>query len=144
LNGVGDVSGEDRVNVVGYGQGSRSRVESRSHGIDPHHSVALHDDRTALQNDALLCGRILAPKQIAPVDAIRSREEALAQPDLQSGLEVGGNGSLVSEIALHTVAERPVACPVYGSEDHDYGSNTLLVKLFVTPPWLSKGVMTVP
>ena len=122
MNGVGDVSGEDRVNVVGYGQGSGSRVESRRHRIDPHHSVALHDDRTALQDNALLGGGVLAAKQIAPVDAIRSRKETLAQPDLQSGLEVGGNGSLVSEIALHAVAERPVACPVYGSEDHGYGS----------------------
>jgi hypothetical protein len=35
---------------------------------------------------------------------------------------------------LHTTAERPIASGIYGSEDHGYGSNTLLVKLFVTPP----------
>jgi len=119
LNGVGHVSRKDRVNVVGHGQGSRSGIEGRRHRVDPHHPVALHDNSTALQDDALLGGRVLTPKQIAPVDAVSSRKEALAQPDLQSGLDVGGDSFLVAEIALHAVAERPVACPVYGSEDHN-------------------------
>jgi len=118
LNGVGHVSRKDRVNVVGHGQGSRSGIKGRRHGVDPHHPVALHDDGTALQDDALLGGGVLATEQIAPVDAIRSRKKALAQPDLQSGLEVGGNGVLIAKIALHAVTERPIACSVYGSKDH--------------------------
>ena len=118
MNGVGHVSGKDRVNVVGHGQGSRSGIEGRRHGIDPHHSVALHDDGTALQDDALLSGRIFTAKQIAPVDAIRCGKEALAQPDLQSGLQVGGNGFLVAKVALYAVAERPIVSGIYGSKDH--------------------------
>ena len=119
MNGVGDVSGKDRVNVVGHGQGSGSSIESWGDGIDPHHAVALHNDGTALQDDALLGGGVLATEQIAPVDAIRSRKEALAQPDLQSGFKVGGNRFLVAEVALHAVTERPVASGIYGSKDHN-------------------------
>lgn len=122
MNGVGHVSGKDRVNVVGHGQGSRTRVKGRRHRVDPHYAVALHDDGTALENDTLLGGGVLAAKQIAPVDAVSGGEEALAQPDLQSGLEVGGDSFLVAEVALHTTAERPIASGIYGSEDHGYGS----------------------
>lgn len=118
MNGVGHVSRKDRVNVVGHGQGSRSGIEGGRHGIDPHHSVTLHDDGTALQDDALLSGGVFTAKQIAPVDAIRCGKEALAQPDLQSSLKVSGDGFFVAEVALHAVAERPVVGGIYGSKDH--------------------------